>query len=96
MQYVEMSIEQANKLFKGDKNAKVLVATQNLECEDEVIAFAKRTKKECAELVRNAATITRMCDDIVNSLQLYSYRQPDIMNIVKKGRVKVILFPQEE
>ena len=90
-QYVEMSIEEASKLFKG-KNGTVLVAVKDLENDDEIVSFIKKTKAECEEVVKNAATITQACDDFMRQLNLYSYRQPDIMNIIPKGKMKTILL----
>ena len=88
--YIEMNTEQALKLL--GKKGTVLVAIHDLEQEDEVISFVKKTKAECAEVVKNAKTITRFCDDIINGLNCYSYKQPDIRNIIPVGKVKTILI----
>lgn len=94
LQYVEMDIETAYKLCKG--KGTVLVATKDLEKEDEVINFVKKTKSECEGVIRNAATIIQGCDDFMKQLNVFSYKQPDIMNIIPVGKMRVILFSQEE
>ena len=94
MQYVEMSIEEASKLFHGKKGT-VLVATRDLENEDEIISFIEKTKAECEDVVKRAATITQACDDFMNEMRLYSCLQPDIMNIIPIGKMKTILFQDD-
>ena len=41
MQYVEMSIEEALKIFKGDVSKTVLVAVKDLEKDDDIQSFEK-------------------------------------------------------
>ena len=94
MQYVEMRIEDALKL-KG-KNGTVLVAVQDLEKENDVLDFVKNTRSEYEAIIKNAATIIQGCDDFMKQLNVFSHKQPDVMNIIPIGKMRVILFPQEE
>ena len=92
-EYVEMTIEQALKLNNGNTNAKVMVAMNNLE-KDEVVSFARKTKRECAEIIKRAQTIAHDCDDFMNSLYCYSVKQ-NLKEIKPIGVVSTILIKKE-
>lgn len=49
MQYVEMSIEEALKIFKGDVSKTVLVAVKDLEKDDDIQSFEKVGISRCKE-----------------------------------------------
>ena len=57
MRYVEVTIEQALAMNKGDRSSKVLVAVNNLE-NDEVVAFVKKTRNECDKIIKEAEKST--------------------------------------
>ena len=91
MKYVEVTIEQALEMNKGDKNSKVLVAINNLE-EDDVVAFVRKTRTECENIIRNAQTLVHNCDEFMDSLMCYSKRQEDIKSIRPVGVLSTILM----
>lgn len=92
--YIEMALEDAVKLFKGKKGT-VLVSVQDLE-KDEIVDFVKKTKEDCVEVIKNAATITQACDDFMKQLNVYSHKQADIRNILPLGKVKIICMKNEK
>lgn len=91
MKYVEVTIEQALEMNKGDKNSKVLVAINNLE-EDDVVAFVRKTRTECENIIRDAQTLVHNCDEFMDSLMCYSKRQEDIKSIRPVGVLSTILM----
>lgn len=94
MRYVEVTIEQALAMNKGDRSSKVLVAVNNLE-NDEVVAFVKKTRNECDKIIKEAETLIQNCDDFMECLMCYSERQ-DIRSIRPSGMLSTILVRQEE
>lgn len=91
MKYVEVTIEQALEMNKGDKNSKVLVAINNLE-EDDVVAFVRKTRTECENIIKDAQTLVHNCDDFMDSLMCYSKRQENIKSIRPIGVLSTILM----
>lgn len=91
MKYVEVTIEQALEMNKGDKNSKVLVAINNLE-EDDVVAFVRKTRTECENIIRDAQTLVHNCDEFMDSLMCYSKRQENIKSIRPVGVLSTILM----
>lgn len=91
MKYVEVTIEQALEMNKGDKNSKVLVAINNLE-EDDVVAFVLKTRTECENIIKDAQTLVHNCDEFMDSLMCYSKRQEDIKSIRPVGVLSTILM----
>ena len=91
MKYVEVTIEQALEINKGDKNSKVLVAINNLE-EDDVVAFVRKTRTECENIIKDAQTLVHNCDDFMDSLMCYSKKQEDIRSIRPVGILSTILM----
>lgn len=85
-EYVEMSLEDAKKIAK--KDAIVLVAKQYLENQDCNIEFKKKRFGECHNILEEAATIAKVCDDFANQLRVFS----DIQVGVPKGDLHTILF----
>lgn len=94
MNYLLMTVEEAQKLAK--KNALVLVAISDLEKEDCNEQFTKKTFGDCTEILREAETIAKVCDEFVNQLKVFSKRQVDVINYEKKGKLSTILLPQIE
>lgn len=91
--YIEMSIEDAIALSKKNKHMKVLVAVNDLECCD-VSVFVKKTKDECANIIREAQTVARVCDDLIESLRCFSEKQ-DLRKINPVGKMSTILIQLE-
>lgn len=89
MRYVELSVDEAMKKCK--KNAKVLVAIQDLEKEDCDVVFVPKYKKEYDELFSNIKTVASLRDDLVNQLRLFTECQ-DILNIRPRGIEKIVLL----
>ena len=77
--YAEMTVEEAMK--KCGKNAKVLVAIQNLEEENTDVIF------------ENIKTVASLYDDFIKQLNLFTEKQ-DIYNIKPKGMQKIILLKE--
>ena len=91
MKYVEVTIEQALEMNKGDKNSKVLVSVNNLE-ENDVVAFVRKTRTECENIIKDAQTLVHNCDDFMDSLMCYSKRQENIKSIRPVGVLSTILM----
>ena len=89
MRYVEVSIEEAMKRCK--KNAKVLVAEQDLENKDCDIIFVTKGIKEYDAMFKDVQTAASICDDFVKQLRLFTEHQ-DIPNIQPHGIQKIILI----
>ena len=90
MEYVVMSLEEAKKVAK--KNAIVLVAKQDLEKDDCNESFSTKKFCDCKNILEEAATIAKVCDDFASQLIVFSYMQEDVINYEKKGILNVILF----
>lgn len=89
MKYVEISIEEAMKRCK--KNAKVLVAEQDLEQEDCNIIFVKKEKSDYEKLFADIKTAASLSDDLIEQLRLFTERQ-EIPNIRPSGIQKIVLL----
>lgn len=90
MQYIEMSVEDALRLY--GKKGTVLVAVQDLESEEDVINFVKKTKIECENVIKSAATIAQGCDEFMRQLKVFSHKQLDLKNIEPVGKMRTILI----
>ena len=91
MKYVEMTIEEAMKCC--NKNAKVLVAVQNLEDDDCDIVFVNKTREECKTLFDDVKTVASACDNFVKQLNLFTEKQ-NIYNIEPHGIQKIVLLKE--
>lgn len=89
MEYVVMSLEEAKKVAK--KNAIVLVSKQDLENPDCNIRFTKKKFCECKNILEEAATIAKVCDEFANQLKVFS----DLQVGVPKGHLHTILYKEE-
>ena len=89
MRYIEIPIEEAMKRCK--KNAKVLVAEQDLENDDCDVIFITKTSKDYDDIFNGIQTAASMSDDLVEQLRLFTERQ-DIFNIREKGIQKIVLI----
>lgn len=90
MDYVVITLEEAKKVAK--KDAIVLVSKQYLEQEDCNIGFAKKRFCECSELLQEAETIAKVCDDFAAQLRCFTTRQVDPVNYKPVGTLNTILF----
>ena len=89
MQYVEMTVQEA--LEKCNKNAKVLVATQDLADENTDIVFVLKKRCEYPEVFEDVKTVASLCDDFVKQLKLFTEKQ-NIYNIEPHGEQKTIML----
>ena len=91
MRYVEVSIEEAKKRCK--KNAKVLVAEQDLENEECEVIFVSKGRKDYGDLFKDVQTAASLSDDLVKQLRLFTEHQ-DIPNIRPHGIQKIVLIKE--
>ncbi len=91
MQYVEMSIEEAMKRCK--KNAKILVATQDLADNNADIIFSSKKENEYNEVFEDVKTVASLCSDFVNQLKLFTEKQ-DIRDIRPYGIQRTVLLKE--
>lgn len=90
--YVQMTLEEASKLAK--KDAVVLVAISDLESNESCDLFVKRKFGECINILEEAATIAKVCDDFAVQLRAFSEYQLNPLKYRNKGRLSTILFPE--
>ena len=91
MKYVEVSIEEAMKRCK--KNAKVLVAEQDLEDDNVDVVFIQKGRNEYQSMFEDVKTVASACDDFVKQLRLFTEKQ-NIYNIEPRGIQKIILLKE--
>ena len=91
MKYVEVSIEEAMKRCK--KNAKVLVAEQDLENDNVDVIFIQKGRNEYQSMFEDVKIVASACDDFVKQLRLFTEKQ-NIYNIEPRGRKKIILLKE--
>ena len=91
MKYVEVSIEEAMKRCK--KNAKVLVAEQDLEDDNVDVVFIQKGRNEYQSMFEDVKTVASVCDDFVKQLRLFTEKQ-NIYNIEPRGIQKIILMKE--
>ena len=89
MQYVEMSVEEAMKKCK--KNAKILVAIQDLADENVDIVFVQKKGSDCKEVFEDVKTVASLCDDFISQLKLFTEKQ-DIRDIRPYGIQRTVLL----
>lgn len=89
MRYVEISIEEAMRRCK--RNAKVLVAEQDLENEDCNVIFVKKEKKDYDKLFADVQTAVTLSDELMEQLRLFTEHQ-EIQNIKPVGVQKIVLI----
>ena len=88
-QYVEMTVEEA--IRKCKKNAKILVATQDLADNNVDIIFVPKKQHEYDEVFEDVKTVASLCDDFVKQLKLFTEKQ-DIRNIRPYGLQRIVLL----
>lgn len=90
MKLVEMTVDEAKKMLGGQ--AKVLVAVQNLEDENDTnVQFAQKPREEYEQLFADVETVAQLYDDFVKQLRCFTAQQ-DIRNIKPIGVQKTVLF----
>lgn len=89
MRYVEMTIEEAMKKCK--KNAKILVATQDLADDNVDIIFVQKRGSD-KEIFANVKTVASLCDDFVEQLRLFTEKQEDLPDIKPYGIQRIVLL----
>ena len=90
--YVELTIEEAIK--RCNKNAKVLVAVQDLESEDTNTVFVIKKREEYSSIfsdVQTVATILSVPDEFIKQLRCFTEKQ-SIPDIKPMGYEKIILL----
>lgn len=94
MKYIEMSIEDALKIFKGDKSKTVLVAVKDLENDDDTLQpFERMEISKCRKVIRSSKTIIGMDDELLKHLLLYSKKQ-NIQAIRPIGTMTRIVYKE--
>lgn len=89
MKIIEISVEDA---IKYANNGKILVATYDLEKDDEVVSFKKTDFLECRDIIQRSETVAKVCDELANQLRCYSHRQKDLFHIENIGKLKTFLL----
>ena len=92
MNYLEVTTEEAIEMLKKSNGKRVLVVTKNLESGEDEVVFCAWLKSECEGMIQEAKTISTMCDDFVNKLDLYTEQQKDLYNIQPIGFQQTILL----
>lgn len=90
MEYVIMSLEEAKKVAK--KDAVVLVCKQDLEKDDCNTGFTKARFCECSNILEEAATVAKVCDNFMNQLRVFSEVQTNVIDYERKGILNTILI----
>lgn len=94
MKYIEMSIEDALKIFKGDKSQTVLVAVKDLENEGDTLQPLKKIGvPKCRKIIKSSKTIVGSEDDLLKYLLLYSRKQ-NIQSIKPIGTMTRIVYKE--
>lgn len=91
MNYVEMTTDEAIEVLRKSKGKKVLVAIKDLE-NDEDAVFYQKLKSDCEIMIKEAQTISSLCDDFVKQLRIFTEKQKDLRNIRMVGMQKTILL----
>lgn len=89
MQYVEMSVGDAMKKCK--KNAKILVAIQDLTDENVDIVFVQKRGSDYKDVFEDVKTVASLCDDFISQLKLFTEKQ-DIRDIRPYGIQKIVIL----
>lgn len=90
MSYIMMTVEEVKKY--ANKDAIVLVATQDLTSQDCNVDFVKKKFGECTDIIGSAKTIANICDEFANQLRVFSDTQKDPINYEPVGYLNTILF----
>ena len=95
MPYIEMTLEEALKYVEAgliDPNTRALVSTQNLEKEENIIPFRKKTRMETLEIIQKSKSFARLeGDDFINQVKAFSVKQ-NIHKPKRIGEINTILL----
>ena len=94
MEYVFMTIDQAQKFLK--KDTMVMVASRDLEQTDCNCQFAQKRFGDCTNIFEEAQTVAKVVDDFMNQLRIFSDRQLDPINYDAHGKMCIMLFNKLE
>lgn len=87
---IEMTVEEAMQLC--GKQAKVLVAIQNLEDEsDDCLRFNVKQKEDYERIFEDVKTVASQMDDLVKQLKCYTCKQ-NLRDIKPHGVQKIVLL----
>ena len=90
IKYVEMTVEEA--FLKCNKKAKVLVAIQDLEHDEDIdIIFKPCLKKNYSKLFHDVQTVICFDDEIDEILNLFTEKQ-NFLDLKRIGKRKIILL----
>jgi hydroxymethylpyrimidine pyrophosphatase-like HAD family hydrolase len=90
MKLIEMTVEEAMQLC--GKQAKVLVAVQNLEDEnDDNLHFAVKQKDDYDKIFEDVKTVASQMNDLVKQLRCFTCKQ-NLLDIKPKGVQKIVLL----
>jgi hydroxymethylpyrimidine pyrophosphatase-like HAD family hydrolase len=90
MQLIEMTVEEAMQLC--GKQAKVLVAVQNLEDEnDDNLHFTVKQKDDYDKIFEDVKTVASQMNDLVKQLRCFTCKQ-NLLDIKPKGVQKIVLL----
>lgn len=92
MKYIEMTIDEAEKVL--NKNKKVLVSVLDLAEDDINNPFVVKSKEDYNVLLEDVETVASLCDDFAKQLRLFTEKQ-NIYHIRRTGKLKTVLFLQE-
>ena len=87
---IEITEEEATKLIKESKGNKIPVSICNLE-ENCVESFLPIFKETCIDMSKQAETVARRCDELVQTIDAYSTKQ-NIKKIQREGKVSTFLL----
>ena len=90
MEYIIMSLEEAKKIAK--KDAIVLIAKQDLEKSNCNIGFERKKFGDCHNILEQAETIAKICDDFAAQLRVFSEKQENALNYRSLGSMTTMLF----
>ena len=84
-----MTVEEAKKRCR--KNAKILVAIQDLKDDNVDMIFVQKRRNEYEKLFEDVKTVAGIYSDFLNQLNLFTEKQ-DIKNIKPYGIQKTVLL----
>ena len=87
---VDSAIEKLQELKKENKNIRIIICTVDFDNDEEFRKTA--TPDEGCVLVKKSKTIIINEDTFIPHIELYSVKQNDLENIIKKGIMHDIIF----
>lgn len=87
---VDSAIQKLQELKKENKNIRIIICTVDFDNDEESRKTA--TPDEGCVLVKKSKTIIINEDTFIPHIELYSVKQNDLENIIKKGIMHDIIF----